>query len=126
MPLLEWLDWRVVIARMKKNDVHRYGGRYFLALEKLRPWHHYSINQTLIADFSAVLYAVVKKVDAGILLRRCFETGCAGCSRLLRIKVNNGSRGAQLPLKLQPLLLLLSCFLFRFFLRCHSHLLTSS
>ncbi len=35
-----------------------------------------------------------------------------------------GAGGAQLPLKLQPLLLL-SCFLLRFFLRCHSHLLTS-
>ena len=33
-------------------------------------------------------------------------------------EANNGSRGAQLPLKQQPLFLL-SCFLFCFFLRCH-------
>jgi len=36
------------------------------------------------------------------------------------LEANNGSRGAQLPLKQLPLLLLLSCFLFLcFFLRCH-------
>ena len=40
-------------------------------------------------------------------------------------KANNGSRGAQLPLKQLPLLLLFRYFLFGFFLRCHVDLLTS-
>jgi len=38
MPLLEGLYWRVVIACMKKNDVYRYDGRYFLAL--CYPWYN--------------------------------------------------------------------------------------
>ena len=40
-------------------------------------------------------------------------------------RANNGSRGAQLPLKQLPLLLLFRYFLFGFFLRCHVDLLTS-
>ena len=53
-----------------------------------------------------------------------FETGCAGCSLTTEARKITGAGGAQLPLKLQPLLLL-SCFFLGFFLRCHNYLLTS-
>jgi len=59
-----------------------------------------------------------------MLLRRCCECRLRWQQPLDAREGNNGSRGAQLPLKQLPLFL--SCFLFLcFFLRCHVDLLTS-
>ncbi len=57
--------------------------------------------------------------DAGISAGEVLLTSTALAAVVYYDEANNGSRGAQLPLKQLPLLLL-SCFLFLcFFLRCH-------